>query len=158
MSLSEIAAIAELIASVGVIASLLFLAVQIRKGSAAENSANVVATVRAFSDWAKEFGANEEWAELCHKGLDDYEGLSDIEQARFSNIMTSLVILVESVVLSNKLGVIGEEELAAGLGYLERYAKHKGFRDWWFSCGRNMFTKTFVKYVENLDQIKRNEG
>ena len=154
MSLSDLAAIAEVTASVGVIASLLFLAIQIRKASAVDNSSNILETVKALSNWAKEFSKDEEWMNFCLRGLEDYESLSEQERLRFNYAMNSIVILVESVVLSEKLGVIGKEELAAGSSWVETFAKKKGFRDWWRARGRNTFTSTFVEFVEGLDQFE----
>ncbi len=157
MTLTDYAAIAELIAASGVIASLLFLAVQVKKGSATDNSSNILATVRALSDWSKDFSSNDELAKVCRKGFKDYGSLSEIESERFHYAMVSIVILVESVVLSNKLGVIGEEELTAGTSWIVNFAANKGFRDWWHSRGRKTFTKTFVEYVENLEALETDQ-
>ena len=140
MSLSDYAAIAELVAAVGVIASLIFLAIQIRKGAATENSNNILETVRALSDWSKDYSSDEERMKVCLKGFADYRSLTELESEQFNFAMISIVILVESVVLSRKLGVIGDEELAAGTSWIDNLAEHDGFRDWWFARGRKRFT------------------
>ena len=97
MTLQDLGNIGEFVSAIAVVASLVYLAFQIRQNTrqitqntqAVELSA-IEALMSAASDSRRSVIENEDVARIYHHGLSDCEGLSEIDQTRFRVLMVSV--------------------------------------------------------------------
>lgn len=131
MNWDAIGAVGEVAGALGVIISLLYLAVQIRHSSkTAEDSA----TRDVFAAVGVQLATmvQEPNRDLVLKGLVEYRALSGAEKFTFDGLMGGLVILVESSVISNRANLLQDESMENWGFYLRpRFLAYQGFRDWW---------------------------
>ena len=109
MSIQDLGSIGELIAAIATIATLIYLATQVRQNTRALKSAT-------FQNISGEMGKNVEpilnnadLAALMVKGNNDPSSLSAEEKLRYSSILTASLRRLESVYVQHKLGSIDEE-------------------------------------------------
>jgi hypothetical protein len=147
MNWDAIGSIAEVVGALGVIFSLLYLAVQIRHGlTAAEDTATkeVVASVVVQLNAMAE-GSNRS---SITRGLIDYRNLSGDEKVTFDSLMTSLLMIVSSSFMSNKANLLTDELFSGWSGYLQpRLFPYPGMREWWDES-RNVFIPEMQAWVD----------
>jgi len=90
-----IGAIAESVGALGVIASLVYLASQIRDGTRATRRTNAHDVNESFRAWWAQLSESEETASIWQRGLTDPKALTSVEHIRFSCHMLPLVTLWE---------------------------------------------------------------
>jgi len=131
MNLAQLTVAAEIIAAVGVIASLIFVALEVRKNTAQTRQAN-------WGNVADRFNAvysqtdDMELAKLIVKGRQSYHDLSEAEKISFGHYLEQLCIAIEALLVHG-------ESLAHGRGANMALAKkhlafHLGFpgaRQWY---------------------------
>jgi len=106
MNWEAVAAIAELLGAVGVIASLLYLAVQVRQNTRQTRLAAQQATVQELGVALRAQAQDREWAELLSRGIEDLEGLDKVERVQFLSHVGSILRLYESAYLHFKEGTL----------------------------------------------------
>jgi hypothetical protein len=146
MSLNDISSIANLLAAVGVLITLIYLARQVRQG-------NMLARYQARQRMIEQ--AQEElyhWA--SHPGLRDsfvkQESLSAREQEEVHYFLLAAMRQREWEWFQYKDGVVKKEVYEA---YHEVIALHLGIsrtRNWWQTVGRIGFNSAFVAEVDAL--------
>jgi len=126
-----IGAIAELLAAVGVIASLIYLGIQIRQNTRTERA-------RAFQDVFSSFTAqNHEMfspqnIDLLITGMRDFKSLSGGDKLRFDHLMLGYFNSLETTIFSRSAVLIGDETLENWAYSLRtRFLPYSGIRDWW---------------------------
>jgi hypothetical protein len=119
-----IGAIAELLGAVGVIASLLYLAVQVRQNTRQTRLAAQQATVQELGVALRAQAQDREWAELLSRALEDIENLDKVEKVQFLSHVGSILRLYESAYLHFKEGTLDskfwqgfERAIADVIGY-----------------------------------------
>jgi hypothetical protein len=125
-----IGAIAELIGGAGVIASLVYLAIQIRQNTRTERT-------RAFQDIFSSYNAhNHEMfsgrnGELIVLGMRNLSALSGAERLRFDHFMIGYLNSLEATIFS-KGAFLLEDETLENWAYIlrTRFLPYAGFRDW----------------------------
>ena len=131
MDWSAIGAIAELIGGAGVIASLVYLSIQIRQNTRTERT-------RAFQDIFSSYNAhNHEMfsgqnGELIVLGMRDLSALSGAERLRFDHLMIGYLNSLEATIFSKGADLLEDETLENWAYILRtRFFPYAGFRDWW---------------------------
>ena len=77
-------AIAEVIAAAGVVITLIYLATQVRQSTAKSKQALHRATVNELGRALQSLASSADLAGVYVRGLEDYDGLTMEEKARFS--------------------------------------------------------------------------
>jgi hypothetical protein len=112
MTLAQITVLAELLAAVGVIASLMFVAFEIRKNTAQMRQAN-------WGNAADRFNAvcaqtdDIELAKLVVKGRQSYHDLSEAEKVSFGHYLEQLCIAIEALLVHGESLAHGREVMMA---------------------------------------------
>lgn len=131
MSLSEFASIAEIIAAIGVIASLLVVAWEIHKNTSQSKQANWGWLVDRFNAIYAQT-SDIEFADLLAKGQQSFHNLTHGEKIAFGYHLEQLCIAHEGLLIYVKDEVHGHKEMQ------EIFEKHirfhlgsRGAREWW---------------------------
>lgn len=140
MNLAEVTVLAELLAAAGVIASLVFVAFEIRKNTAQTRQAN-------WGNVADRFNAvyaqtdDMELAELVVKGRQSYHDLSEAEKLVFGHYLEQLGIAIQALLVHGEnlahgreaMLVLAKKHLAFHLGFpgsrawYEEFDKQRGY-------------------------------
>ena len=128
MTIQDLGSVGELIAAVATVATLVYLAMQIRQNTQALHRAAVHSTVESGHSVRSEFIQNPEVATLYLKGLSDPRSLSQEEALRFgmlmlrdveqpSRVAASLLIAVGVECVPNLVDHINDDTLTRAVGY-----------------------------------------
>ncbi len=129
MNWDAMGAIGELVGGVAVIASLVYLAVQIRNNTRVSASE---AYREGASIWAEVFRMFADTDnELVMRALIHYETLDSHEKHTFDTLMITLLNALESNLAGIGGGLLFDEVNSAVEGYIRRYFAYEGTLAWW---------------------------
>jgi hypothetical protein len=148
VSWDAVGALAELVGAVGVIASLFYLAAQIRRNSASVEAA----TARAISEATQERllapAQTVELAEAIRKGFSG-EVLSDTERVQLMYFTRATFRGIESMVIQHSRGLVSDDLLSGFRTVLESNLHLSVVQQWW-SGERSTFDPAFRTLVDEL--------
>ncbi len=154
MNWEAIGAIAELIAAIGVIASLIYLAKQINANSdnIAQNTKALVSdrdvsSNEATMDIVGSLAKDPELAALVMRGALDLDALSDLERFRYSAFLSSSFESHQTFFIQHVKGSVSEELWEFYSGVFDRNLQLPGVQKWWQRNGA-YFNPDFVAYIE----------
>jgi hypothetical protein len=130
LSITELAEVAEVVAGVGVLLSLLYVGFEIRQNTTAVRSTAYQAIHDAedgfWSDLASDAGAARLWQQGLDSGL---EPLAEGDRERFEVVAQRLIYLFQNVHYQYGKGVVDEELWDAWLASLDEFLAEPGFRE-----------------------------
>jgi hypothetical protein len=142
-----IGAFAELLGAIGVIASLGYLAVQIRQNTTAlRGNAHEVA-VEHLSEVLLSLATNPDLAQLVSRGSQDYANLSSDERLQFGSYWASALAGAEASLLQWQRGNLDEAVWERDLSTLRPWLRSPGVREW-YSRTAIEFTPEFSALIE----------
>jgi len=83
MTIQDLGSIGEVVGAAATVATLIYLAIQIRAHTSAVKSAAAQSVHEAFAEWYRMLAADADLAQITTNGLRDYASLSETERARF---------------------------------------------------------------------------
>ena len=156
MSLEDLGNIGEFVAAVGVIISLIYLAVQIRQntsqlieGNRAQRLAAQRDTVGAFSAYRHLVVLNPGVSQLFHKGALDLESLTEEERLRFDLVAYELVFACETLFTHVEESLLPIERWNGVSQYLVANLRQPGLRQHW-EQNKYLCSSPFVAAVDML--------
>ena len=156
MNWDAIGAIAELAGAIGVVLSLVYLAIQIRQNTGQMERTARAARGAAYQDalansqsYLTPVGENGELAEIFRMGLQDCDKLSEAERFRFMWIIGGYVTNMDNVFYQHQDGVISEERWQVTLNSLRWFIRNPGFKQWWPEFDKSTMSPGFVAIVQS---------
>lgn len=140
-------AIGEIVGAFGVIASLLYLATQIRSASISSKVDARLTTTGFMTQFNDNFINNPELYKIwrrAHQGTQDF---SEDELTRFTNLNFNAVWLFSAAHYQRRMGTLGTGdwfELEAMMNY---YLKNRGVIEWWHRFADSRVDPELVRYV-----------
>ena len=157
MSIIELGALGEFLGSIGVIVTLIYLAIQIRQSSAATRAQAVQSTSDAMIQISLAQTSDDPWADLFGKAGIDYYALSAHERNRVGWFWFALMRGEETLFHLYVDGNAPETTWEAHEGAIRQNAKSVGFRQWWRE-NPYPFTRPFSTLVDDLLKQAEQEG
>ena len=149
MNWEAIGAVANLFAALGVIATLIYLAMQIRQNTKAVRSSSIESLVHSLSATAQAAVENEYMVPLMLKANVGPETLTEVERVRLHFWFIMTIRRFEGVYFQRDLGFVD----AAVIEGFERshisILASKSGQAWWANA-KEIFNSGFVLYVEEL--------
>ena len=115
MTLQDLGSIGELVGAIATVATLIYLAIQIRSNTLALRSTAAQSVHESFATWYRMLAGDEGLSELMAKGLRDYSLLSETERARFAMIDREDRIPAQAAVSPISLTLQGRDIAICGL-------------------------------------------
>jgi hypothetical protein len=109
MTLQELAQTGAAIGGVGVIASFIYVAIQIRNNTRAVRAATFQQLVSSLVGQLDELARDGELCSLVLRGGDDFETLDRIEKARFRFHLLSHLRRVENAYVQHEIGTLKDQ-------------------------------------------------
>ena len=156
MTISELGSLGEIIGAIATVATLLYLALQIRANthSAKYNAINDI--INRVIKWQSRIADTPDLMTSWTEGTKDYQSLSIEEQVRFTSIAVEMLAAIEATLETAKTDGIKPESVAAVRAMVRQLMRNKGVREYWMVSGRNLFAQDFVKEVDVILQAAIN--
>ena len=156
MNWTTAASIAEIIGAVGVIASLLYLSVQIKHSTATArraSSQDLMATTNTLLMlMAGDHGTSAIWA----KGLMDFNSLDPVERVRFSCLALNLTFGWDAAYHAYEAGQLDGWGLQRVTSSMDEVVRTPGFRQW-LKVRRHWLTDEIQPRIDALMNDEKSE-
>ena len=149
MSLEALANLGELIAGLGVVASLVFLAIQIRQNTKSVDSAAYQETTKIFQRIQMLPVTDAEVAEILMRASNDYSSLSDVEKYRVGSYVYSMFAAFQSVFKGYENGTV-DKELWIGCRDAIKGLLHEEYVTIWWREQAPPMSDGFTKEINNI--------
>lgn len=149
MNWDAIGALGEIIGAIAVIATLIYLTIQIRESARASRAAAVTDATASVQAWYQELGSNPGAAKLFHDGMMDPDSLGNVEQFQFLMLVHSVFLGFQRTFFLSQAGTL-DAGLRDSIGTAVQAANHlPGIHLYW-RARRTFFQPEFVSWVEEL--------
>jgi len=139
----------EFVGAIGVVATLAYLAVQIRQNTRATRAASHHAVTDSLNQGNLAMAQNAELAQIWATGIEDRTALTESERQRLDSLLRAYFHVFDSLHYAAKVGT-GERNLLRaeepGFAYLLRLP---GVREWWNENPYGL-SPEFRRYIESL--------
>lgn len=154
MNWEAINAIAQLISSLGVIASLCYLAVEVQRSTRVTRLAAQDAATTALREVTKPFAENPEVGRLWRVGLEDLNALNPEDKARFYHVAFQFLKAMENIHHHYIYGIMEEEIWRGWCNLYVHYLCSPGLEYYW-RLRSDLFSDRFRQFVNGLEKPKR---
>jgi len=145
MNWDAIGSIAELIAAVGGVAAVVYLAIQIRLNTMALRSSAIDSWVTAVALGNDALSKTDEFSATAFA---DYDLLSEEDRRVFNRAMAQMFNALEALYFHHANGVVDERFLRTKMQPIFMALRQPGARAWWEARGRHLFDPRFVEHIE----------
>jgi hypothetical protein len=150
MNWEAINAIAQLVSSIGVIASLWYLAIQVHRSTRVAKIAAQDSAASALRDVTKPFMENAELGRVWQVGLEHFDKLSPADQARFFHAVYQFLKAFETIHFHYVYGLLDLQLWEGWRELLRHYAVAPGFAHYW-KLRHYLFSARFQQFIESLE-------
>jgi hypothetical protein len=148
ITIQDLGSLGELIAAIATVATLIYLAVQLRQNTRAQRSSTFQEISAQMGQNIETLITNRELTEVMAKVLGGSTELTPVERIRFQGVLVMSFRRLEAVFVQTQLDSI-DEEMAGGFerSLLPLIVTPLGIQ-WWKSA-KNTFHRSFVSHVDN---------
>jgi len=147
VTIQDLGSIGEVIGALATVATLAYLAMQIRANTRATLAEARRTTLHHRTSGLSELIANEDVARIFDKGLTDRNSLSSVERIRFDSFLSRLVSDCDLLLREQSEGFAETEMVEPSFVATTRLLRSPGGREFWKQLRRS-FTPAFQKRVD----------
>jgi hypothetical protein len=151
MNWEAIGTISDLVGAIAVVATLFYLARQIRQSNTQGRRAEINATSQQFSTARLATAQNEDLAELYVRGSSNYDDLNPVEKLRFQNIMTERFWTFHSIWDGVQAGAFESyfwKDVC--VPQIAQLLNQPGMKSWW-GDHKNSFPSNYVREIDKSE-------
>src|SRR5438094_2606409 len=145
-----ISAISQLVGSIAVVLSVLYLALQVHRSTRVAKLATQDAAATALRDVTKPLMENAELERIWRVGLEDLSALSTEDRARFFHATYQLLKQFETIHFHYVYGLMDRQLWEGWHGLLRHYVAAPGIAEYW-KLRPEVFSERFRKFVNALE-------
>ena len=149
MNWSDIGSIGEAIGAIGVIGSLIYLALQVRANSKSLIKSTRESTFNSLKEWNFYVMSDPDLAWIFQQGSRDFNSLSQKERARYVHVMFSFYKTFENIFLYYKEKSISEEVWRYNSTIFFAYIAQPGAKQY-YNLRKPIFDPRFCKIVDEM--------
>jgi len=164
MSIQEWAALAEIVGAIAVVASLVYLAVQVRQNTHELSMSLQGSELAAFEHNVESgnrireiFILNPEVSELYARGIRNYADLGSPEKMRLDMLLSNVFSALQGAYIRQLTYHNDPKDFAGSIRTLDRLIGLRGVHDW-FDHNEPDWRPEFAALVEERIQLLPNEG
>jgi len=156
---NAVSAIANVLAAISVILTVVYLAIQIRQNTHATHSQTYHLATSALAEMAGIIGSNKELARIFRIGMMNPGELDEDESAQFGYLGISLFRRFENVFFQYKSGMIDEDFWNGHRDNILWFFHRPGMQFWW-KDRKFAFSRSFREFLDGStpDQITSPES
>jgi len=148
MDLDALGNIGEFVGALGVVASLVYLAVQVRQNTASVRAATFQALAQSYSDFASLIGSDGEVARILHAGSSDPEAGTELERFRFNFLLVAATRRWENAFYQHERGMLDASQWEGLQAGALLSLRTPGGRAWWRAFGHIYYSAAFRDWVD----------
>jgi hypothetical protein len=153
MNWETAAALSQIVAALGVVVSLVYLAGQVQSENRHNAVAAKLASTRLLTDFVDSMIASPDFMDLWLRGRAG-ETLSDVERHRWSNMCFKAFWFFSAVHFQLRMKTLSDEDWIETYSVVRLWLHGPGVRVWWQKVGRTRFGGTFVTFIDaELDKL-----
>jgi len=151
MSIDLIVALADVVAGIAVIASLIFVGIEVRRNTNQAKLQNWASLIDRFLAIYSETG-DLDLAGVIAKGRSDYDALTDAEKVAYGNFLYQIVVAAEGILNLSGTATHGRDEHERQFDINIRYhIGCPGGLAWWSECqSTRPLPVTLTKRIEQV--------
>lgn len=149
MSLEALGNLGDFVGGIGVVASLLYLAQQIRRNTASVRAAAIQTTAQGGGDILAWLAGDADLMRIFVEGGQDFDALSKADRHRFAAIMGVLLFNQSNILSQTRAGFLPEDFWQGGLHRLRGIFAQPGTVTWWNRGGRKSFNPELQAWVDS---------
>jgi hypothetical protein len=153
MTIQDVGSIGELIGAIATVATLVYLASQIRTNTSVVQSAAAQSVHENFADWYRMLAADAELSQVITDGLREYASLSEGTKARFISTMMVFLSCCQDAHLKFREGSLSQDLWSGWEQVMMNLVHSPGGRGFWEERAY-LFGDVFRAHVED-DIMKR---
>lgn len=131
MNTGELANYAEIIGGIAVLASLIYVAIQIRHNTAVVRTSNYADLSFKLSEFNSLVAQDNDLAEIYNRGIESYDGLSDVEKTRFNMAVSRMMQAVQAMFHLRRRGYIDARLAQTNFDSVALLLAAPGMQEWW---------------------------
>jgi hypothetical protein len=147
--IQELGNIGDFIGGIGVVVTLLYLAVQIRQNSRTVKAASAQAMLSSLAQTLSSLGASSQAARVFVIGQTDVDQLTDDEQAQFALWLLGWFRILEQAYYQYRLGGLDPVLWDGHAAQLRSTMQSPAVRRWWAVRGP-LFHPAFRRFIDEL--------
>ena len=151
MNCVAIGALGEVLGGIAVVASLVYLAAQVRQNTRAMNAATADSVVRSIREFLQPIIADQEVAWIFRTGIEGMDDLDEDQQARFLHMLFSWLKTVENAHYQYLQNTMTSDVWAGWRGLCVAYVTSPGVQAYW-KMRRDAFSPAFQEFVDSIDE------
>lgn len=151
--MEAISAWAQLVAAVGVVVSLFYLAIQVRQNTRSMRAIVVDSLAKSLAEISRMLAGDLELARAFSAAVDDWHGATDDERTRALFVFQALFKLLENAWFQKRQGTLDPEQWEGWDAIIRVYYHRPGVKAWW-PMRRAAFAIGFRDYIENSQPIR----
>jgi hypothetical protein len=152
VSLETISAIAQLVAALGVIASLFYLAAQIRQNTRSMRAVVVDSLAQSIADVIRPMAEDRDLMRAFHVVVEDWHNATEDDRMRALPLFFSTFKLFENAWFQQRQGTLDPEQWEVRDLHIRVYYHRAGVKDCW-RLRRAAFAAGFRDYVESSEPV-----
>ncbi|MEQ8693992.1 MAG: hypothetical protein RIC85_01525 [Gammaproteobacteria bacterium] len=157
MNWDAIGAVGEIIGAVAVVASVGYLATQIKKQTEESRLSATRELATHYQDVLNTLVVTDGLMEIYLKGVQDYRSLPNVDRLKVALIFQKTIRLMEQQIIhTKKSGVDDSYFLSTNLAF-EEFLTFPGVQEWW-GTSKHHFEPEFRAQVEKLLTIAKERG
>ena len=141
----------DFLGGIGVLVSLVYLAIQVRQNTVATRADSYQAVVGDVSDWSREMSLNPEICRILIAGSADFDALEPVERFQFNLAMSAFFRNMENVHSKFLAGVIDESVWEGWANRTRSFLAAPGMRQYW-ERNELAFSPAFRRFFNEPDQ------
>jgi hypothetical protein len=149
MNWEMLSAIGQVVAAVGVIPSLIYLAVQIRQQNKERRRAGINILTTQWGELVKTGQESRDFAELFLRGMQSFQNLDAPDKLRFSAFFTRFTRNAEGMFIYYRDGALEKALWDEVERTMIDYFAYPGVREWW-TTRKHWLTDEFRAVVEPI--------
>ena len=144
----------SILANVGVLIGIIFLAIEMRDSNVQARVVNQIAFVGQSTDWLLTVASDPDSSKVYVRGMSSYAELSDDDKVRFDFIMRAILGRYSASTAANSagLGVGANSFETRNIGI---FFEQEGFRQWWAAMDRRSLPVPLVRLLEQVEASAR---
>ena len=164
MSIQDWGAVGEIVGAIGVIASLLYLALQIRQNSRTSKAEAVQAIQQAMVDLSMALASDPSWSKILESSRHSFRELSPEERTRLGFFWIALMRTTETLYHHYLNGNADPSIWEAHARGVAVNLRSRGFREWWqtvpypFTSEFSLFVNDTMRSVQESKSPATNTG
>ncbi|MBL4709271.1 MAG: hypothetical protein JKY48_12620 [Flavobacteriales bacterium] len=154
MNWDAIGAVAESLGAIGVILTLIYLAMQIRQNTESSLTTAEVSFVNEFVAWHARVTAQPELGEIWDAALENPDALSKEQARRFIWLLAEFFLIIEGQYKLYQKNRLTADSWQAKLNVIQGLLGNSLVEQWWLSRA-TPFGMEFINYVNSLEKAKQ---